>query len=67
MKRIALLCLVLATMVQGADKKPKAMRLKGDVIFADDFKGEKLDEKWLHAKGEESAKFEIVDGVLTLD
>ena len=62
-----LLCLALTTALHAADKKPKAMRLKGDVIFADDFKGEKLDEKWVHAKGEEAAKFEIIDGVLLMD
>ncbi len=67
MKRIVLLCLALTTALHAADKKPKAMRLKGDVIFADDFKGEKLDEKWVHAKGEEAAKFEIIDGVLLMD
>lgn len=54
-------------MVHGADKKPKAMRLKGEVVFADDFKAEKLDEKWVHAKGDEAAKFEIADGTLLMD
>jgi hypothetical protein len=67
MKYILLLCVALATAIHAADKKPKAMRLKGDVILADDFKGEKLDEKWVHPKGEQAAKFEIVDGVLTMD
>ncbi|MBN8419702.1 MAG: hypothetical protein J0L73_12350 [Verrucomicrobia bacterium] len=67
MKRIALLCFALAAMVHGADKKPKAMRLKGEVVFADDFKAEKLDEKWVHAKGDEAAKFEIADGTLLMD
>ena len=67
MKRIVLLCFAVATLVHGADKKPKAMRLKGDVIFADDFKAEKLDEKWVYAKGEEAAKFEVTDGSLLMD
>jgi hypothetical protein len=67
MKRIVLLCFVLATVLHGADKKPKAMRLKGDVIFADDFKAEKLDENWVYAKGAEAAKFEIADGALLMD
>ena len=67
MKRIVLLCFVLATVLHGADKKPKAMCLKGDVIFADDFKAEKLDEKWMYAKGAEAAKFEIADGALLMD
>ena len=67
MKRIVLLFFALATMVHGADKKPKAMRLKGDVIFADDFKAEKLDEKWVYAKGAEAAKFEIAEGALLMD
>ena len=67
MKRIALLCFALAATLQAADKKPKAMRLKGEVVFADDFKAEKLDEKWVYAKGEEAAKFEIADGALLMD
>jgi len=67
MKRIAFLCIALAATLQAADKKPKPMRLKGDVILADDFKAEKLDEKWVFAKGEEAAKFEIVDGSLLMD
>lgn len=67
MKRIALLCFVLTATLQAADKKPKAMRLKGEVIFADDFKGEKLDGKWVYAKGAEAAKFEIADGALLMD
>ncbi len=70
MKVVLLLCLALTAALHAADKadkKPKAMRLKGDVILADDFKGEKLDEKWVHAKGEEVAKFEIADGVLLID
>ena len=67
MKRIALLCFALAATLQAAGKKPKAMRLKGDVIFADDFKAEKLDEKWVYAKGAEAAKFEIADGALLMD
>ena len=67
MKRGLLLCLTLATALHAADKKPKAMRLKGEVILADDFKAEKLDEKWVHAKGEEAAKFEIIDGTLLMD
>lgn len=67
MKRIALLCFVLTATLQAADKKPKAMRLKGEVVFADDFKAEKLDEKWVYAKGAEAAKFEIADGALLMD
>jgi len=67
MKRILLLCLALTTVLHAADKKPKAMRLKGEVVFADDFKGEKLDEKWVFAKGEEAAKFEITEGTLLMD
>ena len=67
MKRCLLLCLALTTALCAADKKPKAMRLKGDVIFADDFKAEKLDEKWVYAKGEEAAKFEIINGTLLMD
>ncbi|MDI1311182.1 hypothetical protein [Prosthecobacter sp.] len=67
MKHILLLCLALTTVLHAADKKPKAMRLKGDVILADDFKAEKLDEKWVYAKGEEAAKFEIADGALLMD
>ncbi len=67
MKLALLLCLALTATLHAADKKPKAMRLKGEVILADDFKGEKLDEKWNHAKGEQAAKFEIVDGVLAID
>jgi hypothetical protein len=67
MKRILLLCLALTTVLHAADKKPKAMRLKGEVVFADDFKSEKLDEKWVFAKGEEAAKFEITEGTLLMD
>ena len=67
MKRILLLCLALTTVLHAADKKPKAMRLKGEVIFADDFQGEKLDEKWVFAEGEEAAKFEITEGTLLMD
>ncbi|WP_395744726.1 hypothetical protein [Prosthecobacter sp.] len=69
MKTVLLLCLLLAatTATHAADKKPKAMRLKGDVILTDDFKSEKLDEKWVYAKGEEAAKYEIVDGTLLMD
>ncbi|MCF7786542.1 MAG: DUF1080 domain-containing protein [Prosthecobacter sp.] len=67
MKRILLLCLALTTVLHAADKKPRAMRLKGDVILADDFSLEKLDEKWVFAKGEELAKFEISDGTLLMD
>lgn len=67
MKHILLLCLALTTVLNAVDKKPKAMRLKGDVILADDFKAEKLDEKWVYAKGEEAAKFEVVDGALLMD
>ena len=68
MKPLLLLCLVLTTMLHAADKKPpKAMRLKGDVILADDFKAEKLDAKWVYPKGEEAAKFEIIDGTLLMD
>lgn len=67
MKHILLLCLALTTVLHAADKKPKAMRLKGDVILADDFSSEKLDEKWVFAKGEEAAKFEITDGTLLMD
>lgn len=68
MKPCLLLCLVLTTMLHGADKKPpKAMRLKGDVILADDFKAGKLDAKWVYPRGEEVAKFEIIDGALLMD
>jgi hypothetical protein len=67
MKRILLLSLALTIALHAADKKPKLMRLKGEVIFADDFKGEKLDEKWVYAKGEEAAKFEVTDGTLLMD
>ena len=70
MKLTLLFCLALTTALLAAgksDKKPKAMRLKGDVILADDFKAEKLDEKWVFAKGEEAAKFELVDGTLLMD
>ncbi len=67
MKHILLLCLALTTVLHAVDKKPKAMRLKGDVILADDFKAEKLDEKWVYAKGEEAAKFEVADGALLMD
>jgi hypothetical protein len=67
MKLTLLLCLALTATLHAADKKPKAMRLKGDVILADDFKGEKLDEKWVYAKGEAAAKFEITDGTLLMD
>lgn len=67
MKLALLICLSLSAMLHAADKKPKAMRLKGDVLFADDFKGEKLDEKWIHAKGEQAPKFEVADGALLID
>lgn len=68
MKFRLFLCLLLATTLHAAEKKPpKAMRLKGDVILTDDFKAEKLDEKWTFAKGEEAAKFEITNGTLLMD
>jgi hypothetical protein len=70
MKHCLIFCLALTTVLHAADKadkKPKAMRMKGDVILADDFKGEKLDEKWNYAKGEQAAKFEIANGVLLID
>ncbi|OYW71614.1 MAG: hypothetical protein B7Z37_27240 [Verrucomicrobia bacterium 12-59-8] len=67
MKRSLLLCLALTTVLHAADKKPKAMRLKGDVILADDFSSEKLNEKWVHPKGEAAAIFEITDGTLLMD
>lgn len=68
MKLALLLCLSLTAALHAADKKPpKAMRLKGDVILADDFKGEKLDEKWIFPKGDEAAKFEAADGTLLMD
>ena len=67
MKTLLILCFAFTAALHAADKKPKAMRMKGDVIFADDFKTGKLDEKWVHAKGEEAAKFEITDGVLVMD
>ncbi len=67
MKVFAFTFLILATTLHAADKKPKAMRTKGEVILADDFKSDKLDEKWVHAKGEDTAKFPIIDGALELD
>lgn len=68
MKLRLLLCLLLATTTHAAEKKPpRPMRLKGDVILADDFKAEKLDEKWTHAKGEQAAKFEASAGTLLMD
>ncbi len=66
MKTILLLLLSVVAL-QAADKKPKAMRTKGEVLFADEFKSDKLDEKWIFPKGEEAAKFEITDGALVLD
>ena len=65
--KIILLLLLSVSALHAADKKPKAMRTKGEVLFADEFKADKLDEKWVHAKGEEAAKFEITDGALVLD
>lgn len=70
MKLRLFLCLLLAasSAAHAAEKKPpKAMRLKGDVILADDFKAEKLDEKWIFPKGEEAAKFEAATGALVMD
>lgn len=66
MKTILLLLLSVAAL-QAADKKPKAMRTKGETILADEFKSDKLDEKWVYAKGAEAAKFEITDGALVMD
>jgi len=65
--KIILLLLLSVVALQAADKKPKAMRTKGDALFADEFKADKLDEKWIFPKGEEAAKFEITDGALVLD
>ncbi len=69
MKFRLFLCLLLALITaHAAEKKPpKAMRLKGDVILTDDFKAEKLDEKWTFAKGEQAANFEITNGTLLMD
>ncbi len=67
MKTVLISFLVLGTMLHAADRKPKAMRAKGETILLDDFKSDKLDEKWTHPKGEEAAKFSITDGVLELD
>ncbi len=67
MKSVLFFLLVLTTALPAADKKPKAMRAKGDTILLDDFKSDKLDEKWVHPKGEAAAKFTITDGVLELD
>lgn len=66
MKRILLL-LLLVTPLSAADKKPKAMRTKGEVLFADDFAAEKLNEKWQFNKGANGAKFVIKEGELELD
>ncbi|WP_395718623.1 family 16 glycoside hydrolase [Prosthecobacter sp.] len=67
MKAAIIFCLALATTLNAADKKPKAMRSKGDVLFTDEFKSDKIDEKWQHAKGAEAAKFTIIDGALEMD
>ncbi|WP_395738519.1 hypothetical protein [Prosthecobacter sp.] len=68
MKRLLILWLAFTAVLHAADKKPpKAMRLKGDVLLADDFKAEKLDEKWIFAKGEQAAKFELAEGTLLMD
>ena len=57
MKAILSFLLLFAVTLHAADKKPKAMRAKGEVLFADEFKSDKLDEKWVHAKGADGAKF----------
>jgi hypothetical protein len=67
MKAILSFLLLFAVTLDAADKKPKAMRTKGEVLFADEFKSDKLDEKWVHAKGADGAKFLIKDGALELD
>lgn len=67
MKAAIILCLALATVLHAADKKPKAMRTKGEVLFADEFKSDKLDEKWEFNKSADGAKFPIKDGALELD
>ncbi len=67
LKAAIILCLALATVLHAADKKPKAMRTKGEVLFADEFKSDKLDEKWEFNKSADGAKFPIKDGALELD
>ena len=67
MKSALFALLMLTTALPAADKQPRAMRSKGEVLFADEFKSDKLDEKWVHAKGADGAKFPIKDGALELD
>lgn len=67
MKTLLLCLLVIGSVLQAADKKPKTMRLKGELLFADEFKSDKLDEKWIFTKGDEAAKFTITDGALQMD
>jgi hypothetical protein len=67
MKLIVPFLLLFAVTLSAADKKPKAMRTKGEVLFADEFKSDKLEEKWQFNKSADGAKFVIKDGALEMD
>lgn len=67
MKLILPLLLLSAVTLPAADKKPKAMRTKGETVLLEEFKSDKIDEKWRHAKGADAAKFTVTDGALELD
>lgn len=67
MKLAFCLLLLFAATLLAADKKPKAMRTKGETLFVEEFKSDKLDEKWLFNKGEDRAKFVVKDGALEFD
>lgn len=61
------LLLISVSPLSAADKKPKAMRTKGETILTEEFKSDKIDDKWQHAKGVDGAKFIVKDGALELD
>lgn len=64
---LPLLLLFSVLPLSAADKKPKAMRTKGEVILLEEFKSDKLDDQWQHTKGAEAAKFAVTDGALEMD